>query len=164
MKNKLFLIFIPLLLSCNDKDIIAEIPLDAMIQKEEPSAFTCINSQADNPPTLDNAKKWIVGKWQLKSMITMMPNTQVPNYQIEFKEDGGVFVNLAGVAVYTDAYSVVETVENNFSSIKMVTDNLMDFSNEHNIVKGTIRICEKELMLDQGIAFDAPGFLFRKIE
>jgi hypothetical protein len=40
----------------------------------------------------------------------------------------------------------------------------MDIGNEHNIAKGTVRICEKELMLDQGIAFDAPGYLFRKLE
>jgi hypothetical protein len=164
MKKILFLLLFPVLFSCSDKDPIPEMPLEAMIQGEEPSAFTCINSQADNPPTLENAKKWIIGKWQLKSKITMIPNAQVPNYQIEFKEDGGVFVTLVGVSVYTDAYSLVENVENNYRSIKMVTDNLMDFSNEHNIVKGTIRVCEKELMLDQGIAFDAPGFLFRKLE
>lgn len=163
MKNLLFALILPLCFACttNDKE---EIPIPAMIQGEEPAAFSCVNAQADNPPTLETAKKLIVGKWQLKGVIAMIENPEIPNYQVEFMEDGGVFVTLAGKNVYTDAYSLVENNENNYRSINLVTDTFPETFNENNIVKGTIRICENELMVDQGIAFDAPGYLFRRVE
>lgn len=163
MKKLLIALVLPICFACTTADD-GETPIPAMIQGEESSAFSCINSQADNAPQLDSAKKWIVGKWQLKGIISMVPNPEVPNYQIEFKEDGGVFITLAGESFFTDAYSLIEENANNFRNIKLITDNLMDIGNENNIAKGSVRVCEKELMLDQGIAFDAPGYLFRKIE
>lgn len=172
MKKLLLILFIPFFISCENDDPEGLTPLPAMIQAEEPSAFECINAQADNPPTLENAKKWIVGKWQLKAMITMIQNSEVPNYQVEFKEDGGVFVSKAGELIYTDAYSLIEGEQFENPAIQIITDNLMPNStegdlvigNEGSIIKGWVRICENELMLDHGIAFDAPGYLFRKME
>lgn len=163
MKKLLIALLLPICFACTETED-EEIPFPAMIQAEEPTAFSCINAQADNSPTLENAKKLLIGKWQLKGVIAMIRNPEIPNYQIEFKEDGGVFITLAGKSVFTDAYSLIEATENDFRYLKLVTDNLLGANNEHNIAKGTVRVCEKELMLDQGIAFDAPGYLFRKVK
>lgn len=159
MKPFLFIVLF-FMSACSESSIS---PSDQFIQREEVSAFDCINKQADNPPKLSDAQKWIVGKWQLKSIITMVPENQIPNMQAEFLSDGTVFVFLAGKKVYTDAFSIIENKEGNYSSLQLINDNLLSES-EYRIVNGTLRICEKEMMVDQGIAFDAPGYLFRKID
>ena len=148
-------------MACEEAPVSEDV--NDMIAAEGIEEFSCVNGQADNPPALEDAKNWIVGKWQLKGMITMVPNTEVQNIQLEFKEDGGVFVTLAGENVYTDAYSVIEKEENGYKSIQLVGDNMM-VESEYAIPRGTLRICENEMMIDQGIAFDAPGYLFRRIQ
>ena len=164
MKKLILVLAFPLIFACeNDKDSAIN-PNSEMIQGEDSGEFPCVNAQADTLPTLDSAKALIVGKWQLKGMIARMANPEIPNYQIEFLADGGVTVTLAGKKVFSDAYSVIEETSNGYRNLKLITDSLMDLENQHNIVKGNIRICEKELMLDQGIAFDAPGYLFRKVK
>ncbi len=151
------------LLACESETISEEFA--DKVAAEGIEKFDCLNSQADAPPALDDAKEWIVGKWQLKGMITMMPQNEVPNIQLEFKEDGGVFVSLAGENVYTDAYSVIETEENGYKSIQLIGDNMMiDETGDYLLPRGTLRICEDEMMIDQGIAFDAPGYLFRRLQ
>jgi hypothetical protein len=162
MKKLLMIGFASLVfIACENEPV--GVNVDDKIAAEGVEEFTCVNAQADSLPTLDEAKERIVGKWQLKGMITMMPVTEVPNIQIEFKEDGGVFVSLAGENVYTDAYSVIESEENETRLLKLIGDNLMTQS-EYAIAKGNLRICEKEMLIDHGIAFDAPGYLFRKIQ
>lgn len=152
--------------SCEKTSVNAEIPDNvAFLDAEALSEFTCINQQTDNPPRISDARKWIVGKWQLKGMITMIPYVEVPNIKIEFKEDGGVFISNAGENVFTNAYSLNENENNGYKSIVISTDDFgTDPFNENNILSGTIRICENELMIDNGIAFDAPGYLLRKIQ
>lgn len=171
MKYLLFTLLVIGLGSCEKASVDTEISDSiAFVEAEAYSEFDCINQQADNPTSEDNARKWIVGKWQLKGMITMMPTTEVPNIKIEFKEDGGVFVTNAGKNIFTNAYSINETTENGFKYLIISTDfitNTDNFGNdlgEYNFLKGTIRICENELMIDNGIAFDAPGYLLRKIK
>lgn len=169
MKKLLFLLLIPFCFSCEESNETAS-PEPDFITAESIDAFDCVNDQADNPPALADAQKWIVGKWQLKGVISMIPNPEIPNYQVEFMEDGTVIVTKAGERVYTDAYSVIDSKEGDYQYLEIITDSfeivdgLNSNFNEHNIVEGTLRICEKEMMVDQGIAFDAPGYLFRKIE
>ncbi|MFT5885514.1 MAG: hypothetical protein ACI9IP_001974 [Arcticibacterium sp.] len=156
--------------ACEDKAMEGE-NLDAVafVQAESFQDFTCVYQQADNPPAIADARKWIVGKWQLKGIISMVPNMEVPNIKVEFLADGGVFVTNAGKTVFTNAYSINDVTENNYSYINIttdatvITDGLGQDSSGDNFLKGTIRICENELMIDNGIAFDAPGYLFRKI-
>ncbi len=161
--KKLFLGLALLSFAACETSTVESEEISDMIKAESIEDFSCINQQADNPPLLSDAQTKIVGKWQLKGIISMMPATEIPNIKVEFKEDGGVFVTKDGENVYTDAYSVIEKTENGYTSIQVITDNLMDGFNENNIVKGTLRICDNEMMIDQGIAFDAPGYLFRKL-
>lgn len=161
MKKLLLGLMIVGFISCEKVD---SEPLDETDKAESLEDFTCINDQADNPPALSDAQNWIVGKWQLTGVIAMIPNPEVPNIQVEFMSDGGVFVTKDGDNVFTDAYSVIENETNGYTSLQVVTDQLPDDFNENNIVRGTLRICESELMIDQGIAVDAPGYLFRKVE
>jgi len=164
MKNILIAFLVLTFSSCEKESAIPDSV--AFVKAEAVSEFNCVNQQADKSPSLENARKWIEGKWQLKGMITMLPTTEVPNIKIEFKEDGGVFVTHAGKNVFSNAYSINETIENGFRHLIISTDFIStngDF-NEYNFLKGTIRICEKELMIDNGIAFDAPGYLLRKIK
>ncbi len=99
----------------------------------------------------------------------MIPSTEVPNIKIEFLADGGVTVTNAGKTVFTNAYSINAVTENDYSYINIttdavtITDEFGQDSSGDNFLKGTIRICENELLIDNGIAFDAPGYLLRKI-
>ncbi|WP_131458376.1 hypothetical protein [Jiulongibacter sediminis] len=161
MKKLLLGVMLVAFMSCEKTD---SQPINETDKAETLDDFTCINEQADNPADLADAQNWIVGKWQLTGIIAMMPDVEVPNIQVEFKSDGGVFVEKDGENVFTDAYSVIENESNGYTSLQVITDQLPDNFDEYNIVKGTLRICESELMIDQGIAFDAPGYLFRKIE
>lgn len=169
MKKLLLFLFFPLVFSCEETDDTAT-PEPEFITAESRESFECVSNQYDNPPALLDAKAWIVGTWQLKAMITMLPSNEVPNYKVTFMEDGGVFVKKAGEQVFADAYSVIDDKEGDYQYLKIITDSFEIVDgintnfNEHNIVRGTLRICEKEMMVDQGIAFDAPGYLFRKIE
>ena len=141
----------------------------AFLDGESFQDFTCVYQQADTPPAIEDARKWIVGKWQLKGIISMMPSMEVPNIKVEFLADGGVFVTNAGKTVFTNAYSINDMTENDYSYINVttdamtITDGIGQDVNQDNFLKGTIRICENELMIDNGIASDAPGYLFRKI-
>lgn len=164
MKKIFLLLSVLSLVACNKETIDAEISDSVLFLKGEPfQNFNCVFKQADNPPKLPDAQKWLVGRWQLKGMITQAPSGDVPNIKIEFKEDGGVFIHNAGKLVFTNAYSINLLEENGYKSIVITTDDFGTDFNEHNILRGTLRICEDELMIDNGIAFDAPGYLFRKI-
>jgi hypothetical protein len=166
MKHLLALVLFFAFAACENTVINAEIPDNvAFLDAEAVAEFKCINQQADNPPSISDARKWIVGKWQLKGMITMITNAEVPNIKIEFKEDGGVFITNAGENVFTNAYSLNSNETNGYKSIVISTDEFGTGPfNENNIIRGTIRICENELMIDNGIAFDAPGYLLRRIQ
>ncbi|MGR3810260.1 hypothetical protein [Jiulongibacter sp. NS-SX5] len=137
-------------------------PLENVSNAETLADFECINEQADNPASLSDAQQWIVGTWQLTGVIAMIPDPQVPNISIEFKEDGGVFVSQDDEVIFTDAYSVIESEINGVKYLEIITDTLPGDFQENNMVKGGLRICENEMMIDQGIAFDAPGYLLRK--
>lgn len=154
------LVLFSLFVSCESLDMKDQ--SENFLQAENMEDFDCINKQADSAASLRDAQKWIVGKWQLKGVITMLPTTQVPDIEVEFFEDGGVFVYKNGKNTYTDAYSIVEKNENSYRYLQLIGDNMMIDYEETPIPRGTLRICEKELMIDQGMAFDAPAYLFRK--
>lgn len=154
------LVLFSLLVSCESMDMKDK--TENFLQAENLNDFDCINKQADSAASLKDAQKWIVGKWRLKGIISMLPSNQVPDIELEFFEDGGVFVYKNGVNTYTDAYSIVEKTENSYSYLKLIGDNMILDHQETPIPRGVLRICEKELMIDQGMAFDAPAYLFRK--
>lgn len=153
-------------MACETENVANSEAIDNVefIEAETLEEFNCVGQQVEDLPSIEDARTMIVGTWQLKGMITMMPTEEVPNIKVEFKEDGGVFVTNAGENVFTNAYSINENVsEDGYRSIVITTDEFGTDFNENNFIKGTIRICEDELMIDNGIAFDAPGYLLRKI-
>ncbi|AWV99625.1 hypothetical protein DJ013_16175 [Arcticibacterium luteifluviistationis] len=151
-------------MACEKDDVSEAANNDiAFITAEGLEKFDCVAQQVDSLPSIEDARSMIVGTWQLKGMITMLPTVEVPNIKIEFKEDGGVFVTNAGENVFTNAYSINDNVsENGYRSIVITTDEFGIETNEYNFLTGTIRICQDELMIDNGIAFDAPGYLLRR--
>lgn len=165
MKKILLTLSVLSFIAC-EKDDVSEAINDelAFITSESLEEFDCVGQQVETLPTIEDARAMIVGTWQLKGMITMVPTEEVPNIKIEFKEDGGVFVTNAGQNVFTNAYSINDKVENDYRSIVITTDEFGMETNEYNFLTGTIRICENELMIDNGIAFDAPGYLLRRVE
>lgn len=165
MKKILLVLTVFSLMACEKEEVSEAVNNNlAFITAESLEEFNCVGQQVENLPTIEDARTMIVGTWQLKGMITMMPTTEVPNIKIEFKEDGGVFVTNAGKNVFTNAYSINDKIENDYRSIVITTDQFGIETNEYNFLTGTIRICENELMIDNGIAFDAPGYLLRRVE
>ncbi|WP_341226610.1 hypothetical protein [uncultured Arcticibacterium sp.] len=166
MKKILLVLSVLSFMACESEDVASSEAIDDVefIEAETLEEFDCVGQQVENLPSIEDARTMIVGTWQLKGMITMMPTEEVPNLKVEFKEDGGVFVTNAGENVFTNAYSINDNIsDNGFRSIEITTDEFGIETSEFNFFTGTIRICEDELMIDNGIAFDAPGYLLRKI-
>ncbi|UBM58301.1 hypothetical protein LAG90_15970 [Marinilongibacter aquaticus] len=128
--------------------------------------FSCVDEPSNAIKDLALAQSTIVGKWQMRMIISMAPLEKIDNIQIEFLEDGGVKVYLDNELQYTDAYSVVEG-ENTLNeiSLRILTDSMeIGEQKDYDIVNGDLRLCDNELMIDQGMAFDAPAFVFKRIE
>lgn len=135
---------------------------EAMIQAEAVSNFTCINKQADNAIPVADAKAKIVGEWQLKTIISMLPSNQIPNIVLKIDQDLAVKVFLAGKEIHTDKLSFSTEFDNVFRNL-VIQSSRQEFSNgDFNFLYGNLRVCDSELFIDNGIAFDAPGYLFRK--
>lgn len=134
----------------------------AMIQAEEISNFTCINSQADEAIPLEDATSKIVGEWQLKAILTMIQSNEVPNIVLKIDNNLEVSVLEAGKKVHDDKLKITVESGENYSILKLESSR-GEFSNgNYNFLYGNLRVCDNELFIDNGIAFDAPGYYFRK--
>ena len=135
----------------------------AMIEAEDVNNFNCINAQADNAISTSEAKTNIVGEWQLKAILTMIPNNEVPNIVLKVNNDLSVTVTKAGKKVHEDKLKISKESGENYSVLK-IESSRGEFSNgDFNFLYGNLRVCEKELFIDNGVAFDAPGYFFRKM-
>lgn len=135
------------------------------------SDFDCLNKQADNSLTLMEANKYIFGEWQLNGMITMLPSKEIPDLKIILsnipaspteKPIAEIFEN--GVSKGNVKFELKEMKWESYISVVMESENVSLSTDYYNFIKGNIRICEGELMIDNGMAFDAPAYLFRKIK
>ncbi len=132
--------------------------------------FECLNLQADKSLTISEVNKKIYGEWQLYGLLTMLPTKEIPDLMIVLsnitaspseKPTAQIFENgkLKGKVKFTFKEMKLEE----FTSVTIESENETLPVDYYNFIKGTIRICEAELMIDNGMAFDAPAYLFRKI-
>lgn len=134
----------------------------AMLQAENLENFTCVNAQADKAISVSEAKEKISGEWQLKAVMTMIPQNEVPNFVLKITDDLSVSVFRAGKKIHEDELKITEESGENYRVLKLESSR-QDFSNgDFNFLYGNLRVCEKELFIDNGIMFDAPGYFFRK--
>ncbi|MFB0909307.1 MAG: hypothetical protein QMB03_13750 [Spirosomataceae bacterium] len=163
MKNFVILsVLVSLFFSCESQNIDGEIGGVAMIQAEEIANFTCINKQADNAIPVSEAKDKIAGEWQLKAMLTMIQVNEVPNVVLKINKDLSVTVLQAGKKIHDDKLIITEKSGDNYRLLK-IESSRQEFSNgDFNFLYGNLRVCDNELFIDNGIAFDAPGYYFRK--
>ncbi|MFN3852647.1 MAG: hypothetical protein ACK4NY_24680 [Spirosomataceae bacterium] len=130
--------------------------------------FECINKAADKSLTINEVKKKIYGEWQLAGMITMLPTKEVPDIKVVFKDlPGSTTKQLAeyyenGKLKGSTTCTLKEETINQISYVTIASDVEMFDANTYNFIRGNIRICDEELMIDNGMAFDAPAYLFRK--
>ena len=126
----------------------------------------CLNKTVDEPVVVADVKGKIYGEWQLRELIANIPNPKVPNLKIIFKEISDKQV----ADIYSDgklsttiAYSLKQKDGNGYRSVEIISDSTNFQNGDYNFLKGTIRICENQMMIDNGIAVDAPGYIFTKI-
>jgi Kunitz/Bovine pancreatic trypsin inhibitor domain len=131
--------------------------------------FTCVNNAADKSLLVEDVKSKIYGEWKLGGLIADRPNPQVPEIKVVFKDVLGAPIDKQVADVYlncklayTTLYSLKQ-INGNIKSVRLEPDKKEYKVNEPAVLTGAIRICDGELMIDTGMAFDAPAYLFRKI-
>ncbi|RYU92873.1 hypothetical protein [Emticicia agri] len=169
MKKLLFGFSLFSLLSLNAcKTSEENTPSPNMLKAESILDFDCIRTSADVSRRIADVKKEIYGEWQLKGMITMMPSFEVPDLKIVIsqKSDGKQLAQVYENGKLTKAmtYDLVEDEYNKIYYVGIKSDKDKFDDGSYNFITGNIRICPGELMIDNGIALDAPGYLFRKIK
>ena len=137
--------------------------------EKEVSTSDCLNKTVDNPVLVEDVKNLIQGEWQLKELIGNMPNPKVPDLKVTFKPTSGFQTDYKIAEIYangkltnTTTFLLKQKNGNGFQSVEIVSDSTNFQNGEYNFLRGTIRICENQMMIDNGIAFDAPGYVFVK--
>jgi hypothetical protein len=152
--------------ACKNAD--EEIPAQNMIKSESILDFDCLRNSADVPLKIADVKKEIYGEWQLKGMITMMPpsSEDMPDIRlvISQKSNGKQLAEIYKdkKLVNTMTYDLEQIEQDKLAWVIIKPDKEMFDDGTYNYIKGGIRICPGELMIDNGMAFDAPAYLFRK--
>lgn len=151
--------------SCRTPD--EDIPSPNMIKAESILDFDCIRTSADVPLKIADVKKEIYGEWQLKGMITMVPpSDEVPDTKVVIsqKSDGKQLaeIYLNGKLANTMTYDLKQEEFEKLLWVTIQPDKQTFNDGSYNYIRGRIRICPGELMIDNGMAFDAPAYLFRK--
>jgi hypothetical protein len=103
----------------------------------------------------------IVGTWVLKKQIVMLANAPTPNVKIVLDKNGRVEFYRNDMLVHQDTYRIES--QPNSDEFRLVVSSWGDTLDENRwFVSGTIYLCQSELFLDNGIAFDAPGYVYQK--
>jgi hypothetical protein len=139
--------------------------------QQEVVASDCLNKTVNNPVVLGDVKYIIYGEWQLREIIANIPNSKVPDLKVVFKPTQGVQVTYNTVDIYengkltnTVTFSLKQKDGNGYRSVEIVTDSANFKNGDYNFLKGTFRTCENQMMIDNGIAVDAPGYVFTKVQ
>lgn len=152
--------------SCKTSD--EEVTALNSIKAESILDFDCLRNSADVPLKIADVKKEIYGEWQLKGMITMLPPAtgDMPDVRlvISQKSNGKQLAEIYrdGKIVNAMTYDLQQNEYEKLSWVTIKPDKETFDDGTYNYIKGTIRICPGELMIDNGMAFDAPAYLFRK--
>jgi hypothetical protein len=119
---------------------------------------------------LADVKSEIYGEWQLTTYIANIPNPKVPDLKVIFKDVLGNPIDKQIADIYengkltnTVLYSLKQSSTNNHQVVQIVSDSTRFQNGDYNFLRGNIRICENQMMIDNGIALDAPGYIFTKI-
>lgn len=134
-----------------------------MIEAEQVQNFSCLNAQLKTAKSVSETQNLIPGTWQLKAIMSMLPSTEIPNYVLVIDNDYNVIVKKAGKSVVADKLIFFEKNEYGSSVIGLKNTKQYFDNQDFSFLYGTIRICENELLIDNGMAFDAPGYYFRKV-
>lgn len=144
-----------------------EVPALNMIKAESILDFDCLRNSANVSLKIADVKKEIYGEWQLKGMITMVPpSDEVPDIKLVLsqKNDGKQLAQIYenGKLTKTMTYDLTQHEYDQISSVGINPDKDKFDDGSYNFIRGGIRICPGELMIDNGMALDAPAYLFRK--
>jgi hypothetical protein len=157
-KSTLFIVgLLILVMSCKDNN-------DNVVESDE---LLCINENIDKPLSVADVKKYIYGEWKLVGLITMLPSKEVPDIKVVFKDVLGAPIDKQIAEYYEDGKLVGSTLyslkQDGATIVNIVSDSQTFDNDKYNFFRGIVRICKDELMIDNGIAFDAAGYLFRKL-
>jgi hypothetical protein len=157
-----FLFLCSVLVACKSKSEV----LTNSLKPEEVGDFACLNANVDKPYTIPDINTYLFTSWTLKNIATMVPSKTVPDIRLVFNKNGTADVFQDGKKAYQTNFSLKEESANAFKWVTLSSEanTIPDHPIIKHILAGTIRICEKELILDQGMAFDAPAYFFRKTE
>jgi hypothetical protein len=133
--------------------------------------FECLNKQANQLLTAIESNKMIYGEWKLYGMLTMLPTKAIPDIKIVLsniptspseKPVAEIFEN--SVPMGRVKFVLKEINRESITSVLIESENVSLPADYYNFIKGHVRICNDELMIDNGMAFDAPAYLFRKVK
>jgi hypothetical protein len=125
---------------------------------------------------LDNkkseAREYIGGRWKLIKVFAFRVNNQkVPDIEIQFSDVIGAPIDSQLAEVYENGkrvgsviYNISEHLgEDKNTYLKINSgENIIYDNGNGNFITGQLRICSNQLLIDNGMAFDAPGYLFEK--
>jgi hypothetical protein len=138
-------------------------------KSESLSDFECIRKSIDKSLSTAEVKSKIYGEWILTGIIADIPNPIIPDLKVAFKDVLGAPIDKQfaevyknGELSYTTTYSLKETKEGDNLTVFIEADKMEYAKGEVALFNSRVRICENELMLDTGMAHDAPAYLFRK--
>jgi len=153
--------------SCKTSD--EEVPAMNSIKAESILDFDCLHNSADVPLTIADVKKGIYGEWQLKGNVTYLPfEGELPDVKLKISEKSTgkqlaeIYEN--GKLTKTMTYDLEQGQHDKLLWVIIKPDQETFADGSYNYIKGTFRLCPNELMIDNGMAFDAPAYLYRKIK
>ena len=140
-------------------------------EQQEVAMSDCLNKTVDKPMVVADVKGNIYGEWQLRELIGNMPTkSKVPDLKIVFKDISGSSIDKQIADIYENgkltnsmSYTLKQVDGNGYRTVQIVSDAVNFQNGDYNFLRGTIRTCENQMMIDNGIAFDAPGYIFTKV-
>ena len=152
MKNLLFLLIAIFLWSACKKSSDNSPDLD----------FDCV-IHGDYLKTRASIELQIMGIWQLKKVSAMIPNPPVPNVSVIFLPASQVQIAKDDKLIYKGAYELKENISPIDTTYWVNIPSWNYQTMGDNYVRGTIRMCNTQLLIDDGMAADGPGYYYTKV-
>lgn len=153
MKNLALVFFFSLMLNNCDKN----------------DSQPCEDIMQSTENNLSDARQNLCGKWKLTDYFAFRSLIDDPNLKIEFSKGKAENEYIAEVkeddkSIGNATFQLEETINlDNLKILKMTTNKTKQFSNaRYNFLFGEMRICKNKLLIDNGMIFDAPGYVFDK--
>jgi hypothetical protein len=154
-------------LSCTYEYSENEIPLD--------DKFECVlqNSNPDILKSKDEVLQHIYGTWKVVKILAWLKTNDMKNMKLEFKDVLGAPIDKQIVELYIDdksvgslTYSIKEQKVGDELYLLFETENTkFGDSDEYNFIYGSsLKMCPEEMLIDNGMDLDGPGYLLKKIK